>query len=164
MAWEWVAPTATGVAAVTGMFFTWLTGQQSRNQVERMNRRAEETAARDRLAQERREAYFAALRAAEVNLRRRRYEQEGEQAKLTEIDQTWPKGKRVEMEMNAVIAVKTFGTPQARQLLGQWSEAMCDEDEQRIRATYDAMVDLARRELGAQLPDNLDSVNGSGSA
>ena len=58
MAWEWVAPAATGLAAVTGVFFTWLTGRQGRSQVERMARRTEEAAARDRLAQERREAYF----------------------------------------------------------------------------------------------------------
>jgi hypothetical protein len=139
------------------VFFTWLTGQQGRDQVERMTRRTEETRERDRLAQERREAYFAALRAAEVSLRRKRYERQGKHAKLAEIDQTWPKGKRVEMEMDAVIAVESFGTPQARHLLGQWRDAVADEDEQRMRATRDAMVDLVRRELGelgAQLPDD----------
>ncbi|MEU7219587.1 hypothetical protein [Nocardia iowensis] len=34
MAWERVGPTATGVAAVTGVFFTWLSGHQGRRQVE----------------------------------------------------------------------------------------------------------------------------------
>ncbi|UJW28748.1 hypothetical protein L3Q67_26160 [Saccharothrix sp. AJ9571] len=151
MAWEWVAPSATGLAAVTGVFFTWLTGRQGRSQVERMTRRTEEAAARDRLMQERREAYFAAMLVAELGLRRRRYEREGKAGKLAELDQTWPKAKRVQMEMDAVIGLETYGSPQARELLGRWSEAAADEDEAWIRAVRDAMVDLARQELGTHL-------------
>jgi hypothetical protein len=151
VAWEWVAPTATAVAGVTGMFFTWLTGRQSRNHLEQMTRRAEETASRDRLTQERRDAYFAALRAAELTWRRTRYERQGEQDKVAEFDETWPRGKRIEMEIDAVIAVYTFGTPQARQLLERWREALGNGDEQRVHSAWDAMADLARRELGAQL-------------
>lgn len=56
------------------------------------------------------------------------------------------------MEMDAIIAVETFGSPQARQLLGQWSEAATDEDEQRMRSVHDAMVDLARHERGRSFP------------
>jgi hypothetical protein len=153
MAWEWVAPTATAVAAVSGVFFTWLTGRQGRDQVERMTHRAEETALRDRLVQDRREAYFAILRAGEVSLRRKRYEREGKTAKLAEIEKTWPKGERVRMEMDAVIAVETFGSPQARELLRQWAHAITDEDEQLVRAARNAMLELTRRELGAQLSD-----------
>ncbi|MFI7680131.1 hypothetical protein [Actinophytocola sp. NPDC049390] len=156
MAWEWVAPTVTGAAAMSGMFFTWLTGRQSRLQVERMARRTEESAARDRLAQERRDAYFAALRSAAVTLERMRFQRKGEHAKLAEIDQTWPRGTRSEMAMDAVIAVETYGTLQARLLLRKWMHAAADDDEQRLRATRDAMVDLVRRELGAQFPADID--------
>lgn len=151
MAWEWVAPAATGLAAVTGVFFTWLTGRQGRSQVERMVRRTEEAAARDRLAQERREAYFTALFAAELDLRRKRYERKGKTGKLAELDQTWPKGKRVQMDVDAVIGLETYGSPQARELLGRWSEAVSDEDETRMRAVRDAVIDLARHELGTHL-------------
>jgi hypothetical protein len=154
MAWEWVAPAATGVAAVTGLFFTWLTAKQGRDQVERMARRAQETAVQDRLALERREAYFAALRTATLSLRRMRYERQGEAAKLAELDQLWPKGKRVEMEIDATIALETFGTPRARDLLQQWSDAADGKKEDTMRALRNAMIDLARDELGAQLPSN----------
>lgn len=30
MAWEWVSPTATAVAGISGVFFTWLTAKQGR--------------------------------------------------------------------------------------------------------------------------------------
>lgn len=151
MAWEWVAPAATGLAAVTGVFFTWLTGRQGRSQVERMARRTEEAAARDRLTQERREAYFTAMLTAELTLRRKRYEREGKADKLAELDQTWPKGKRVQMEMDAVVGLETYGSPQARELLERWSEAASDEDETQMRAVRDAMIDRARHELGTHL-------------
>lgn len=36
MAWEWVGPTTAGVVGAAGILFTWLTGKQSRDQVERM--------------------------------------------------------------------------------------------------------------------------------
>ncbi len=155
MAWEWVAPAATGLAAVTGMFFTWLTGRQGRNQVERMARRTEEAATRDRLMQERREAYIAALVAMELSLRRNRYEQEGKLGKLADLDRRWPKGKRVQMEMEAVIGLETYGSPQARELLGKWNETAADGDETRMRTVRSELVDLARRELGAHLLDLL---------
>ncbi len=58
--------------------------------------------------------------------------------------------------MDAVIAVETYGALQARLLLRKWMHAAADDDEQRLRATRDAMVDLVRRELGAQFPDDID--------
>jgi hypothetical protein len=88
--------------------------------------------------QERREACFAALRAAELSLRRMRYERQGKLVKLAEIEQTWPKGERARMEMDAVIAVETFGTPQTQALLRRWREAAADEDEQRMNDAYHA--------------------------
>lgn len=127
MAWEWVAPAVTGVTAVSGVFFTWLTGSQGRRQVERLARRAEESAERNRAMQERREAYFAALRAADLDFRRKRYKRQGKQDKLAEIDHTWPKGERARMEMDAHIAVETFGSEQVRELLGQWNATVGEE-------------------------------------
>ncbi|MGK8501880.1 hypothetical protein [Nocardia asiatica] len=118
-----------------------------------MAHRTEELAAQSRTMQERREAYFAALRAADLDLRRTRYKRLD---KLAEIDHTWPKGERARMAMDAQIAVETFGSPQARQLLGQWTAAVIDDEEPRMRAVYNALIELARHELGAQLPDNFD--------
>lgn len=92
MAWEWVAPVTAGLTAVTGVFFTWLSGKQGRAQVERMARHAEEATTRDRLTHQRRDAYVTALLVAELGLRRKRYEREGELDKLAELNQRWPKG------------------------------------------------------------------------
>ncbi|MFK0244119.1 hypothetical protein ACIQUM_05435 [Amycolatopsis azurea] len=72
---------------MTGVFFTWLSGKQGRTQVERMARHTEEAATRGRLAQERRDAYLAALFVAELGLRRKRYEREDELDKLAELNQ-----------------------------------------------------------------------------
>ncbi|ONF72164.1 hypothetical protein [Amycolatopsis keratiniphila] len=151
MAWEWVAPVTTGLTAVAGVFFTWLTGRQGRSQVERMAHRTEEAATRDRLALERREAYLTALLVAELGLRRKRYERERKLDKLAELDQTWPKGKRVQVEVDAVIGLEIYGSPQSRELLGRWNMAATDEDEARMRTIRDAMVALARKELGVNL-------------
>lgn len=41
MAWEWVAPTATGIVGVAGVFFTWLSGAQGRAHAELMVERSE---------------------------------------------------------------------------------------------------------------------------
>ncbi|MGW7542581.1 hypothetical protein ACWGKQ_15925 [Streptomyces sp. NPDC054770] len=144
MAWDWTASAATGVAAVAGVFFTWLAGAQGRDQVERLARHTEETARKQQLVHERRDAYFALLRVGELNLRRRRYARRGMQA---ELEQTYATGVRVQMEMDAVIAVETYGSPEARRLLREWGDAVTRDDEQGMRAAYQAMNDLARQEL-----------------
>ncbi|GAA5105381.1 hypothetical protein [Nocardia iowensis] len=118
-----------------------------------MARRGEESAALSRSVAERREAYFTALRAADLNLRRKRYARQGKAAKLAEIEQTWTKSERVRLEMDAGIAVATFGSPRARELMAAWNRASNDEDEQQMRTAYLAFVDLARQELG-RLPQD----------
>ncbi len=38
MAWEWVAPVATGTVGVFGTFIAWLTGKQGRDHAETITR------------------------------------------------------------------------------------------------------------------------------
>jgi hypothetical protein len=58
MAWEWVGPVATATAGVAGMFFTWLTGKQSRDDARAI---AKETRDQQRLEN----AYIELLDVAE---------------------------------------------------------------------------------------------------
>jgi hypothetical protein len=61
------------------------------------------------------EAVVVLLRSTRGSpLRRMRYKREGKSTKLDEIEQTWPKGERVRMAMDAVIAVELFGSLRAR--------------------------------------------------
>lgn len=56
----------------------------------------------------------------------------------------------------AGIAVQAFGSSQARELLNRWRDALAVQDEERMRAAHDAMVDIARHELGTQLLQSPD--------
>ncbi|MEV0714644.1 hypothetical protein [Asanoa sp. NPDC050611] len=152
MAWEWVAPVATASAGAAGIFFTWLTGAQGRRQLERLSRRAEETARRERSIQERRDAYLAALMVCRLDMARARYERKGDDEKLAEVHRSFPKGERVRMSIEAQIAVETFGSAAARRATALWADA-AGVGEERMRQVYEQLVALARAELGATALD-----------
>jgi hypothetical protein len=150
MAWEWVAPTATAVAGATGIFFTWLTGAQARSQAERLGRRAEELAERSRVVNERRDAYLAVLRYSQIELRRAKYERQGEREKLGQVEEEWSKPKRVHLYTEAVIAVEAFGSEEMRRIIAALREDEFGTPEDRMRAFYDRFVEQARREVGPE--------------
>ncbi|GAA1859606.1 hypothetical protein [Asanoa iriomotensis] len=152
MAWEWVAPVATASAGAAGVFFTWLTGAQSRRHVERLTQRTEDAARRERSIQERRDAYLAALKVCRLDLARARYERKGDDEKLAEVHKSFPKGERVRMSIDAQIAVETFGSVAARRATARWADA-AGEGEERMREVYEQLVALARAELGAEALD-----------
>jgi hypothetical protein len=85
MAGEWVASVATGVSGGIGVFFTWLAGSQGRNHAAQMVEQSQASERQARLLKERRDAYFAAMRAVELDVRRVRYTREGEADKLERV-------------------------------------------------------------------------------
>ncbi|MFK0244120.1 hypothetical protein ACIQUM_05440 [Amycolatopsis azurea] len=56
----------------------------------------------------------------------------------------------MQTEMDAVIVLEIYGSPWARELLRRWNVATAD-DEAEMQTQRDAMIDLARRELGTHL-------------
>lgn len=152
MAWEWVAPVATASVGAAGVFFTWLTGTQSRRHLERLTRRAEETARYERSVRERRDAYLAALKVCRLDLARERYARRGDDEKLAEVHKSFPKGERVRMSIEARIAVDTFGSEDARRANALWSQAVAD-GEVRMREVYEQLVAMVRAELGTTALD-----------
>lgn len=127
------------------MFFTWYSGAQSRRHVEDLTRHST-------LVKEKREAYFAALRVADLDLRRQRYEREGKQAKLEAIESTFPKGERVRMSAEATIGLAVFGSKEARVIAAEWSEAADRGDWDQLAAFYDRLLNLMRHEIGPEAP------------
>jgi hypothetical protein len=69
MAWEWVAPVATGALGATGIVFTWLSGKQGRDHAEnlaKLRNDHEATLAKEERTQQRlANAYIALLEMAE---------------------------------------------------------------------------------------------------
>jgi hypothetical protein len=128
------------------MFFTWLTGSQSRKQIEKVAAKQDQKTERDRVMQERRNAYFAALELASIDLRRIRYERKGEEQKLAEVEHKWPKRDRVQMAIQATTALEVYGSPPARDFLRQWQKAM---SEKELNKVYRGALALFRSELGA---------------
>ncbi|CAL9461619.1 hypothetical protein SUDANB99_02645 [Streptomyces sp. enrichment culture] len=109
-----------------------------------------ETLAADRRAQltkERRDAYFAALRVAEIDVRRLKYKQNSETEKLHLIDQYWSKSKRAEMSAEALIAVHTFGSSEARLFAEAWRDATEVEDLEEMRRLIHGFRELTRSEM-----------------
>lgn len=82
---------------------------------------------------ERRDAYFSALRVAVLDVRRLRYEQASEAEKLREVEQYWTKTKRIEMSMEALIALHAFGSDDARQFAEAWRAATETDDLDLMR-------------------------------
>ncbi|WP_217179148.1 hypothetical protein [Streptomyces sp. AC495_CC817] len=132
MAWEWVAPVATAASGAIGVVFTWLAGAQSRTHAERMVRESREAERQVRLTQERRDAYFAALRVVDLETRRVKYKNQGNEDKLRQVEEYWPKSKRIEMIADALNALHAFGSDEARRHAVAWGAALEEGDHQKM--------------------------------
>ncbi|MBC2907949.1 hypothetical protein [Streptomyces cupreus] len=111
-----------------GVFFTWLAGSQGRKHAERMVDQAQSAERRARLQKERRDAYFAAMRVVDLDIRRVRYKQQGKFRRLEQVEQYWTKSKRVEMSAEAEIALHAYGSDEARDFAEAWRVAAEGED------------------------------------
>jgi hypothetical protein len=145
-----VAATATVVAGGLGVFFTWLTSSQGRAQVERLSQQAEDAAERSRLLNEKRNAYLAVLYYSQLEMRRAKYEREGEHRKLREVEDKWPKGERVRLYTEAVIAVEAFGSKRMREIIKAWREAEMGSFEDRMSGFYNEFLEQTRREIAEE--------------
>ena len=148
MASEWVAPVAAAMSGVAGIFFTWLSGNQSRKQAERLAARTEQTATNKARLQERKDAYLLAMRCVRLDLQRLKYKEGGHTDKLEKIEETWPKGERVRMAMEAQIAVATFGSSEAGVVAQDLLDAMSMGDEATLQEAYERFVSVVRADLG----------------
>jgi hypothetical protein len=110
--------------------------------------------ARERSLDERRNAYLTALRMQRLDMRRVAYQQDGETAKLEEVDHTWPKGERVRMAIEAKIAIETFGSPTARENRQQAVAAYVAKDLAKMRTLYEEFLGIVRVELGTSALDS----------
>jgi hypothetical protein len=154
MTWEWIAPATATVTGGLGMFFTWLTGNQSRKQALTIMKHNIAKEQRERLADERRKAYAAALSAAQVDLRRVRHEIGGDNESLAELEKSWPRSKQAQMRLEARMQVELCGTGQAAIRLDEWSDAYDRKDLGRMRELYSTFLTLMRTELGVvAIPD-----------
>jgi hypothetical protein len=86
-----------------------ITGPGPRAQVERLSQQAEDAAEPSRLLNEKRNAYLAVLYYSQLEMRRAKYEREGEQGKLREVEDKWPKGERVLCRAPTVSSAKQRG-------------------------------------------------------
>jgi hypothetical protein len=125
MAWEWVAPVATATASIAvgvgGVFFTWLTGWQGREQAETVLGQQlahERLLAREARDQERLEnAYVDLLEMAETA---------GQWVQLvlpmldTHPPQPDPPLPSLEIQGHTQAVVKAFGTREVRELVENW--------------------------------------------
>lgn len=147
VAWEWVAPVATAVVGTAGAYFTWLAGERGRKHAERMLTQQQEADERASLTQPRRDAYMAALKYIELDRRRQRYKLEDEQDKLAQIEKRWPKDERVEMLMDAVIGVRTYGSTDAQRFADEWRQAIDEGNDDALAAAACKIQEQVRREL-----------------
>lgn len=147
MASEWIAPVVTGVSGALGVVFTWLAGAQGRAHAERMVTQSQEAEQRSYLRKERRDAYFAALRVAVLDVRRLQYERARKVRKLREVERYWTKTKRIEMSMEALNAVHAFGSDEARQFAAAWRVATEADDLGTMQRLVEQFRELMRAEL-----------------
>ncbi|MFD7815524.1 hypothetical protein ACFV6E_21710 [Streptomyces sp. NPDC059785] len=147
MASEWIAPVVTGVSGAIGVVFTWLAGAQGRAHAERMVARTQAAEQDAYLRTERRDAYFAALRVAVLDVRRLRYEREGKRRKLREVERYWTKAKRVEMSMEALAAVHAFGSDEACHFAEAWRVATEVDDLDAMQRLVVEFRSVMRAEL-----------------
>ncbi|MEU1237896.1 hypothetical protein ABZ399_27345 [Micromonospora aurantiaca] len=108
------------------------------------------------LLKERRDAYLAALRVIDLDLRRSRYRREGKQDKLEQVESFWPKVERVRMSMEALIGVNMFGSGAARRLADEWAVALESDDEAEPARVMRHIQDQLRRELNPGLGDEAE--------
>jgi hypothetical protein len=102
---------------------------------------------RSHLRKERRDAYFEALRVAVLDVRRLRYERSGKTEKLREVEHYWTKTKRIEMSMEALIALHAFGSEEARHFAEEWQVATEANDLDTMQRLVRQFGELMRTEL-----------------
>ncbi|MEV5895806.1 hypothetical protein [Nonomuraea fuscirosea] len=153
MAWEWVAPVIVGGAGAVGVFFTWFAGAQGRAHAERMVGAAKDEELRVWRLKERRDAYLEVLKVVELDLRRRRYQRDGEERKLAELEQTWPEKLRARMGVEAVVGVQVFGSASLRELAESWRAAAEKGDYATMVILAEQLRGQVRRELGPREGD-----------
>lgn len=144
MSWDWVAPTVVGAA---GVFTTWFGSVQSRQHAERLLSQTQDFDAREPMLRDRRDAYLAALRCIDLDLRRRRYELEGRFTDLQQIEQLWPKAERVRMKNEALVSVNAFGSLQLIAFADEWCSARASVDDRLLHYTASRIRDQVRHEL-----------------
>ncbi|MEU1013555.1 hypothetical protein [Streptomyces sp. NPDC005890] len=147
MASEWIPAVVTGLSGALGVTFTWLAGAQGRAHAERMVAQSREAERHTYLRKERRDAYFEALRVAVLDVRRLRYERSGKTEKLREVEQYWTKTKRIEMSMEALIALHAFGSEEARRFAEAWQVATEANDLDTMQRLVREFGELMRTEL-----------------
>jgi hypothetical protein len=148
MAWEWVGAVATAVVGSVGVTFTWLTGSQSRKQVERMAVRAEIKSERERLIMERRNAYLATMSITRLDIQRFRYHSLNETAKLEEFEKSWPRAQRLRMAIDAETALDAFGSQDARDWQARSHKVYVTKNFDDMQRIYKELLILVRNELG----------------
>lgn len=148
MSLEWVGTLAAASVGALGVFFTWLTGRQARSQIAEMSALSLMHAERQRVRDERREAYFAVLRLASINSYREKYERRGDTAKLDEVNELWPRSERRRMVVEADIALEAYGTEEARQLVAEWSGLDDPHETDAYERFYERFFSVCRRDLG----------------
>ena len=99
------------------------------------------------LRKERRDAYFAALRIAVLDMRRLQYERARKVRKLREVERYWTRTKRIEMGMEALNAVHAFGSDEARQFAAAWQVATEADDLVTMQQLVEQFRELMRAEL-----------------
>ncbi|MFF2202002.1 hypothetical protein [Streptomyces sp. NPDC058145] len=99
------------------------------------------------LRKERRDAYFAALRVAVLDIRRLRYERARKVRRLRKVERYWTKTKRIEMSMEALIALHAFGSAGARQFAEAWRVAAETDDLDTMQQLVQQFSELMRVEL-----------------
>ncbi|PRX63312.1 hypothetical protein B0I32_111308 [Nonomuraea fuscirosea] len=164
MAWEWVAPVIVGGAGAVGVFFTWFAGAQGRAHAERMVGAAKDEELRVWRLKERRDAYLEILKVVELDLRRRRYQRDGEDRKLAELEQTWPEKLRARMGVEAVVGVQVFGSAGLRELAESWRAAAEKGDYATMVILAEQLRGQVRRELGPREGDGTLPESGPGEA
>jgi hypothetical protein len=147
MGWDWITPMATAITGIAGVFFTWLTATQGRHHLERLTREEQRRAADENVVRERRDAYLAALKIARIDLQRLTYTTNGDDAFLEELDRQWPVADRVQMSIEARIAVEAFGSAPARELVDRWAGAIRNDALDEMREIYEGMLRTVRTEL-----------------
>jgi hypothetical protein len=127
VAYEWIGPVSAAVVGVSGIFFTWLTGKQARDQAEQVADKRldhERTMAHDAREQERRSnAYVRLLTVVECI---------GQWAQMVKpmLDTDPPQEVRplpdLDQQAEAMALVNAFGSDEIRQSFESWRDLVWD--------------------------------------
>jgi hypothetical protein len=158
MSLEWVAPVATAGVGVAGVFFTWLSGRQTRKQAAEMDSLSYRQAERQRVREEQREAYLAVLRLAYVNSYRQKYERRGDLTHLNEVDERWPRAERLRMLVEGDIALEIYGSEEARRVLAEWTSLDDPHEDGAYLRFFQQFITICQHDLGIVDPASRVSV------